>query len=170
MPPGRPARNLAEPAKAADLDALVALEERCFSGDRMSRRSYAAALANPRAVVLVARGTAGLLGAATLFFRADSPAGRLYSIAVAPEARGQGLGAGLLRAIEAAASRRGAAALRLEVSVGNKSALALYQKSGYGVIGRVAGYYEDGSDAWRLEKRLPKPAPTGRRPPRRRTA
>lgn len=170
MPPGRAARKIAEPAKPADLDALVALEERCFSGDRMSRRSYAAALTNPRAVVLVARGPAsGLLGAATLFLRADSPAARLYSIAVAPEARGRGLGTGLLRAAESAARRRGATALRLEVSVGNKSALALYQKSGYGISGRVARYYEDGSDAWRLEKRLTGSVSTGRQPTRRRT-
>jgi len=58
--PGRPARNTAEPATAADLDGLVDLEERCFSSDRMSRRSYAAALANPRAVVLVVRHGKGL--------------------------------------------------------------------------------------------------------------
>jgi len=87
---------------------------------------------------------------------------------VAPEARGQGLGARLLQAAEHAARRRGAAALRLEVNVSNKSALALYRKSGYGVVGRVAGYYEDGSDAWRLEKRLTEPASAGRRPIRRR--
>lgn len=168
MPPGRPA-GAPETAKPADLDALVALEERCFSGDRMSRRSYAAALVNPRAAVLVARGAGGrLLGAATVFFRADSPAGRLYSIAVAPAARGRGLGAALLQAAEHAARGRGATALRLEVSVRNKSALALYRKSGYGILGRVPQYYEDGSDAWRLEKPLPAPVPAGRRTSRRR--
>ncbi|WP_370153237.1 GNAT family N-acetyltransferase [Ferrovibrio sp.] len=141
-------------ARTADLDALVALEERCFAGDRMSRRSYAAALRNPRALLLVIPGDTSLLAAATAFSRADSPAARLYSIAVDPAARGAGLGRRLLQAMETALRRRGAGALRLEVSTGNKSALALYRKSGYGIIGRIARYYEDGSDAWRLEKRL----------------
>jgi ribosomal protein S18 acetylase RimI-like enzyme len=167
MPPGRPAGTV-KPARIADLDALLDLEERCFSGDRMSRRSYAAALGNPRAEILVVHGRPGLLAAATVFFRADSPAARLYSIAVAPEARGRGLGAALLQAVEHAARDRGAAALRLEVSVRNKTALALYRKSGYGILGRAPQYYEDGSDAWRLEKPLPAPVPADRRTSRRR--
>lgn len=150
--PARPAIRLARPG---DLDALVALENRCFRTDRMSRRSYATALRNPRAVLLAVDGGKGLQAAAALFFRADSAAARLYTIAVHPAARGHGLGAALLATCEKAASTHGAATLRLEVKVTNKSALALYRKSGYGIRGRIARYYEDGSDALRLEKPLP---------------
>lgn len=141
-------------SRPGDLEPLVALENRCFAGDRMSRRSYRAALANPRAVILVAQTGQQLAGAAVAFFRADSPAGRLYSIAVAPDMHGRGIGARLLARMERLARQRGAGSLRLEVSTGNKSALALYRKSGYGVIGRIERYYEDGTDAWRLEKPL----------------
>lgn len=141
-------------ARPADLDALVDLENRCFQGDRMSRRSYAAALHNPRAILLVNGAPDALLAAAALFFRTNSNAARLYTIAVAPEARGRGLGAALLRACEKAARKRGATALRLEVNIRNKSALALYRKSGYGIRERINRYYEDGSDALRLEKPL----------------
>lgn len=143
-------------ARMSDLDALEALENRCFEGDRMSRRSFAAALRSPRAAILVAQNPAqaALSAAAVLLFRANSPAARLYSIAVAPEERGRGVGARLLAAVERTARRHGAAAIRLEVSVTNKSALALYQKSGYGIREHIVRYYEDGSDAWRLEKPL----------------
>jgi [ribosomal protein S18]-alanine N-acetyltransferase len=142
------------PARAEDLDALVALENRCFDGDRMSRRSYAAALRNSRAHILVALQGSKLTGAAVVFTRADSPAARLYSVAVDPAARGRGLGARLLAAAEQAARRSGATSLRLEVKERNRTALALYGKSGYGIVGRIAQYYEDGSDAQRLEKPL----------------
>jgi ribosomal protein S18 acetylase RimI-like enzyme len=141
-------------ARPDDLDALVDLENRCFRGDRMSRRSYAAALHNPRAILLVSGARGSLLAAAALFFRSNSSAARLYTIAVAPEARGRGLGAALLDACEKTARKRGATALRLEVNIRNKSALALYRKSGYGIRERINRYYEDGSDALRLEKPL----------------
>lgn len=141
-------------ADSDDLDDLVNLEIRCFSGDHMSRRSYAAALRNPRAILLVATQSETLLAAASLFRRADSRAGRLYSIAVDPAARGQGLGKKLLMAVEHAAVKRRLQSLRLEVSVHNKAAIRLYRNNGYGITGRIAQYYEDGSDALRLEKPL----------------
>lgn len=149
--PGAPVIRKARPE---DLDALVALENRCFDGDRMSRRSYATALRNPRARVIAALDDRKLVGAAVVLRRANSPAARLYSVAVDPALRGRGLGARLLSAAEQAARDCGAATLRLEVKERNKTALALYAKSGYGIIGRVAQYYEDGSDAQRLEKAL----------------
>ena len=147
--------NTVRRAAPADLDALVALELRAFSGDRMSRAQYRRHLASPRAAVLVADAPGeGLLGNALVFFRNGSTLARLYSIATAPAARGRGIGAGLLAAAEDAARARGCRALRLEVRVDNPAAMALYERAGYRRIGRYAGYYEDGADAWRYEKRL----------------
>jgi ribosomal protein S18 acetylase RimI-like enzyme len=142
-------------ATPADLDALVALELSAFCGVRMSRRQYRRHLASPGAAVLVAAAPGeGLLGSALVFFRSGSSRARLYSIATAPAARGRGLGARLLAAAERAARERGCRALRLEVRVDNAAAIALYERAGYGRIGRYAGYYEDGADAWRYEKTL----------------
>ena len=142
-------------ATAADLDALVALELRAFSGDRMSRAQYRRHLASPRAAVLVADAPGeGLLGSALVFFRAGSTLARLYSIATAPAARGRGIGARLLAAAEETARTRRCRALRLEVRVDNAAATALYERAGYRRIGNYAGYYEDGADAWRYEKGL----------------
>jgi ribosomal protein S18 acetylase RimI-like enzyme len=142
-------------ATPADLDALVALELRAFSGDRMSRAQYRRHLASPGAVLLVAEAPGEeLLGSALVFFRKGSARARLYSIATAPAARGRGIGAGLLAAAEHAARERGARALRLEVRQDNAAAIALYERAGYRRIGRYAGYYEDGADAWRYGKDL----------------
>ncbi len=151
------------PAKANDLEALLVLENTCFQSDRMSRRAFRRALGNPRAQIAVVPGPGsgpdgGLLGAAVVYTRQDSPAARLYSIAVHPAARGQGLARRLLRHMEIAAQKNGAREMRLEVSINNRAALALYEESGYEIFARVSGYYEDGADALRLAKPLaPRP-------------
>jgi len=142
-------------AAASDLDDLVALEERSFSSDRLSRAQYRRHLDSESALVLVASANHHLfLGSAVLFFRKRSTVARLYSLATRPEARGQGVGAALLEAAATAARRRGSRALRLEVRTDNAAAIGLYERHGFRRIGRYAQYYEDGADAWRYEKTL----------------
>ena len=142
-------------AAASDLDDLVALEERSFSSDRLSRAQYRRHLDSDSALVLVASANHHLfLGSAVLFFRKRSTVARLYSLATRPEARGQGVGAALLEAAATAARRRGSRALRLEVRTDNAAAIGLYERHGFRRIGRYAQYYEDGADAWRYEKTL----------------
>jgi ribosomal protein S18 acetylase RimI-like enzyme len=142
------------PARAADLPALLALERRCFAGDRLSARQYRAHLHNPRAWLVVALRDADLLGSALVFHRNDSRRARLYSIAVDPATRGLGLGARLLEAAERAARARRATHLRLEVREDNTPAIALYRARDYVEFGRKARYYEDGATALRFEKAL----------------
>jgi ribosomal protein S18 acetylase RimI-like enzyme len=141
-------------AVAADLEALVALEHRSFSHDRLSRAQYRRHLASDSALVLVANGGRHLYGSAVLFFRRGTRVARLYSLATASEARGHGLGTALLDAAETAARRRRCRCLRLEVRTDNVAAIRLYERHGYTRTGRRTGYYEDGSDAWRYEKPL----------------
>ncbi len=54
---------------------------------------------------------------------------------VAPEARGQGVGSGLLEAIVAEAARRGYAEVRLDVIDSNPRARALYERCGFAAVG-----------------------------------
>lgn len=157
--PTPPASASAKPhvrrAVAADLDELVALEQRSFSSDRLSRAQYRRHLGSDSALVLVASANHHLfLGSAVLFFRKRSTVARLYSLATQPEARGKGVGAALLEAAAVTARRRGSRALRLEVRTDNAAAIGLYERHGFRRIGRYAYYYEDGADAWRYEKTL----------------
>ncbi len=143
------------PANADDLDALVALEERVFATDRLSRRSLRRFIANPRDSVLVATDEAGAVaGYALVLFRESTALARLYSIAVASDRVGQGFGRALLAAAERAAVSHGCVFLRLEVRADNAAAVGLYEKRGYRRFGRYAGYYQDKMDALRYEKRL----------------
>jgi ribosomal-protein-alanine N-acetyltransferase len=142
------------PATEADLDALVALERRAFTTDHLSLRQYRHHLHSSTAIVLAAVDGSGLLGKAVVFLRAHSDIARLYSIAVADEARGRGLGEALLEAAEDAARARNCQRMRLEVRQDNSAAIRLYERHGYRRFGARQSYYEDGADAWRYEKRL----------------
>lgn len=137
-----------------DLDAMLVLETQSFSSDRLSRAQYRRHLDSDSALILVASIRHQLQGNAVLFFRRKSRKARLYSLATLPEARGHGVGGALLDAVMHAASRRGCAALRLEVRKDNAAAIRLYERRGFRRIGEYARYYEDGADAWRYEKEL----------------
>nr|WP_240922374.1 ribosomal protein S18-alanine N-acetyltransferase [Oleiagrimonas sp. C23AA] len=136
------------------MDDLVELEERTFAADRISRAQYRRHLGSATAKVLVARLAGHLIGSAVLFFRSNSPSARLYSLAIADEARGRGLGRAMLDACERYARQRRCQSIRLEVRVSNRVAIALYERHGYQLIGCREGYYDDGTDALRYEKCL----------------
>ena len=141
-------------ASPLDLPALLALERSAFTTDHLSPRQYRQHLVSPTAIVLVAADESGLLGTALVFFRRESDLARLYSIAVAHDARGRGVGEALLAAVEQAALRRGARRMRLEVRQDNAGAIRLYERGGYARFAERPGYYEDGGHAWRYEKKL----------------
>lgn len=142
-----------------DLDALVALEERVFDSDRMSRRSFRRMLTKANAVLLVEGDPARLRGYVLVLFHAGSPLARLYSLAVDPTARGRGLGRALLEAAERAAVERECIEMRLELRRDNTAAAKLYTAHGYRQFEVQADYYEDHMDAIRLDKSLVPPLP-----------
>jgi ribosomal protein S18 acetylase RimI-like enzyme len=142
-------------ARGTDLDALIALEQRVFDTDRLSRVSLRRLLSSPSACVIVAEANARVVGAAVVLFRAHAQVARLYSIAVAPPMNGKGVAAALLVAAERAAARRKCRSMRLEVHEKNAVAISRYRKSGYQQFGCHDCYYEDGGDALRFEKALP---------------
>lgn len=152
-PPVR-ARIRIRRARDADLERVVEIENQVFASDRMRARQWRHHVANPGAEVLVAERDGAIAGAAVVFFHASHGIARLYSIAVAPEARGAGVGEALLAAAERAARARGREKFRLEVRTDNAAARRLYERRGYRVFGTKARYYEDGSDAVRYEKPL----------------
>ncbi|MDX6750417.1 GNAT family N-acetyltransferase [Geminicoccaceae bacterium 1502E] len=151
--PGAPEIRIAL-AHGSHVEALVALEQRIFAGDRLSRRSFRRLVGRPSAVFLVAEGEGALCGYALVLLRRGSRIARLYSLARDPAVAPPGTGRALLGAAEAAAREGGAAAMRLEVRMDNDAALQLYGKCGYRSLERLPSYYQDGADGVRMEKRL----------------
>ncbi|WP_158895126.1 MULTISPECIES: GNAT family N-acetyltransferase/peptidase C39 family protein [unclassified Pseudomonas] len=147
-----------------DLAALVDLEARCFSYDRLSRRNFHYMLTRANAVLILAENDRQVAGYALVLFHQNTSLARLYSIAVDPEARGHRLGQRLLEAAEAEAVERDCAYLRLEVRPDNATAIALYERNGYLPFATVEDYYEDHSQALRFEKRIRQPREGQARP------
>lgn len=87
--------------------------------------------------------------------RAAAGEAEILTLAVAPHARGQGIGRALMIAAANRSQELGAEALFLEVGAANPAALALYARLGFAKVGARKGYY-DGADA--LVLRLPLPA------------
>ncbi len=77
----------------------------------------------------------------------------VQTLAVAPSAQGQGVGAQLLDALLTEAGRRGQRTVSLEVRDGNESAQRLYARHGFVRSGVRRGYYAGGVDAVLLTRR-----------------
>ncbi len=146
---------LIKKADMSDLLALCALEERCFTSDKISRRSFRRFILSSSADLLVALSvdTAPcLLGYLLVLYRRNSTLARVYSLAVNPCVRGQGIAQKCLAEAEKQALQRHCECIRLEVNTQNLPAIHLYEKAGYQKQYIKLGYYEDGGDAISLLK------------------
>lgn len=142
------------PAQLTDVARLAALEDQCFDSDRISRRQFRHLLTKANAVVMIAEREEHLLGDVVVLFNRTTSTARVYSIAVAPEARGQGVARELVLAAEAAAWTHQRAWVRLEVREDNAASIKLLEALGYHRFGEHRHYYADHADAWRYEKTL----------------
>src|SRR5690606_22779290 len=116
----------------SDLDALLALENATFTSDLLSRRRMRHWIGASNGIFVVAVDASdALAGYGLVFTRRDSHSARIYSLALAPSARGQGLGARIVAELESRARRAGKRHMHLEVAQANTPALGLYEKLGY---------------------------------------
>ncbi|WP_306015468.1 N-acetyltransferase [Oceanicaulis sp. MMSF_3324] len=147
-------------ATISDLPALMQLETRFPSGDRISVPSWRRFLSR-EGCVQVAASDAGVCGAAVVLIRKGAKAARLYSLAVDERDQGQGVGRRLVEAALAYAAKAGCARLSLEVRPDNPAARALYRKCGFVEAGAKPGHYADGTAAMVMNRAVPEePAET----------
>lgn len=143
-----------EPMTVADAAACGRIEARLFVGDgpwteamfRSERVAphcrYFAARAQDGAVV----GYAGvsLLGG-------PEPAAEIQTIAIDTPWQGKGLGRVLLDTLLAIADEHGGP-VHLEVRTDNVTALELYRRSGFHIVGTRKRYYHSGADAYTMTR------------------
>jgi ribosomal protein S18 acetylase RimI-like enzyme len=142
------------PAALAQLDALMALEEKCFEIDRLSRRSMRRFISGEQSIFLTALHENSPVGYLLIIFYRGTRLARLYSLAVDPGWRGQGIAKQLMESGQSEALRRGAIHFRLEVAQTNTAAIQLYESLGFRKHSLLHNFYEDHSDALRLQKRI----------------
>ncbi len=142
-------------ARPSDGSAILTLEE-LFPSDRMSMRSVRRFLHAANARTWIAELDGAVVGNLILLMRKGSQVARIYSVVVAPQARGRRFGERLVQAAEAEAAHLSLQAISLEVRADNHAARALYAKLGYSEAASLPGYYEDGGDGLRLRKAIHK--------------
>ncbi len=142
------------PATLADVDALLVLENKCFVTDHLGRRSFRRLIQSPSAQVLAvlqSEPSAEMRAYILVLTRTNSAWWRIYSLAVDPASRGQGLARLLLSYVIAQAQQNNAAGVRLEVSVNNHLAYQLYLRLGFEVVDLLPAYYTSGEDGYRMQ-------------------
>ena len=137
-----------------DAHALQAIEDSSFNTDRIKPRQMRYLLRRAKALSLVIENHRGILGYCVCLTPAAPRPARLYSLAIAGDARGSGLGQALLKRLRTLVAQQGYNRLRLEVRAGDLRAQSLYRQHGFSEIARLAHYYEDGEAALRMETPL----------------
>jgi ribosomal-protein-alanine N-acetyltransferase len=128
---------------AADIDAVLALEQKTPEAPHWNRLEYERCLASDFGSVVRAAFVANANGEVVGFSVGKLVAGvcELESMAVAGEARGQGIGAALITAVTDWARANGANRIELEVRASNARAIRLYERFGLCREGSRTGYY-----------------------------
>jgi ribosomal-protein-alanine N-acetyltransferase len=145
-----------ERAVEDDLDALVAMERRCFTHP-WTPRNFQDEIAGRGRVILLrtptADGQAGRGIVAYCVFQVVTDEMHVLNLAVHPDHRGRGLARRLLTLCFAFAARQGAQRALLEVRQSNRAAQRLYASMGFAQVSVRRNYYSHPrEDAMVLEK------------------
>lgn len=133
----------------ADLDQVARIERDIFS-EPWSRDGFAASLADPNTLYLVAEAdgaVAGYCGLLRSFDEAD-----ITNVAVRETYRKRGIGRSMLEELMKQAREEGVDRFTLEVRVSNQPAIELYQSLGFESVGIRPRFYafpvEDAMIMW----------------------
>lgn len=124
---------------AEDVPFISRLEEETFSMP-WSADSFLEMIRKKDARYYVAQKGDQLVGGCGVLMIAGE--GNITNVVVAPEARNQGIGTGMLRYLMQEGDREGLTAYTLEVRVSNAAAIHVYEKLGFVSAGIRPGFYE----------------------------
>lgn len=141
-------------ARSSDRGAILELSREAFGEySKDPVRTTGALLGRDEAFGLVADRDGLVIGFAVVHVTRDGDAW-LDAIAVAPSARGTGVGQVLLGCVEHECRERDCQRLGLATADANLGALSLFLKSGFSIERRRSRYYERGQNAVEMSKRL----------------
>lgn len=127
------------PYREADEDGVAALWSVVFPDPaprNLPRYVIATKLTTQRDLLLVAATEGSVVGTAMGGY--DGHRGWLYTVAVRPDLRRQGIGKALVQRVEAAIIALGCPKLNLQVLTSNAGVVAFYQRLGYAVEARIS--------------------------------
>lgn len=122
-----------------DVPFISKLEEETFSMP-WSAKDFLEMIGKEDARYYVAEKDGQLLGGCGVLLIAGE--GNITNVVIAPEARNQGIGTGMLRHLMKESEQEGIKAFTLEVRVSNAAAIHVYEKLGFVSEGIRPGFYE----------------------------
>ena len=148
------------PAKLADVDAIVDLENASFSTphEQFNRRQVRYLIGSAKAEALVAELRGQVMGWGVAIRRrlagGRREIGRIYGLAVHPEGRGMNIGQALLGRLLNRLSQRGIQRVWLEVRADNIAAIRLYERFGFLADRQLPHYYRRAMHAIRMVRNI----------------
>ena len=133
------------PMQKADVDDVITIEEKAYGKHHWSKDSFLSELSNDLARYFSAFDENGNLVAYAGSWQILEEA-HITNIAVTPDCRRKSIGEALLKAIIDQCYKDGVKYITLEVRVGNKPAISLYEKYGFKSLGVRKGYYQDNNE------------------------
>ena len=140
------------PMTAADLDAILTIEQASFSVP-WKRDHFEHEMSARHSFPFVAECNGDIVGYVCLMSLFEEA--QILDIAVAPEQRGRGVARLLMYHAIMVAREKKAELLALEVRSTNSSAITLYERCGFVRTGIRSKYYEGVDDAVLMELNLP---------------
>jgi len=146
-------------ANPDDFERIVELENFCFPKEyAYSRRQLRYLLTKANSTVLVETAGSLIRGFIIILYRRGTTVAGVETINVDPTFQKRGIGQRLLSAAENHLRKRKIRKIRLEVSITNQAAIALYEHAGFKKIALLKNYYlydhDDSRDAIKMIKEL----------------
>ena len=142
-----------------DLPKIIELEKSCFENEiaySPKQLKYLITRANSNSLVETYENE--IRGFLVVLYKKGTSVAGIETISVGNQYRGKGIAKKLLFSSEEDMFTKGIKKIRLEVSMGNTSAINLYQKSGYIIKSILKNYYYfehfGTHDAYRMVKEL----------------
>jgi len=151
--------EIIRPIIVNDLDRLVEIEQKCFHKyAAYSRRQLKYLITKANSICLAECIGEILRGFIIVIYRRDLGMAGIETLNVDPLYQRKGIGKKLLAVAEQNISYYGLRKLKLEVSMGNHTAITLYEKLGFRLISIRKNYYwyehHGTRDAYRMIKEL----------------
>ena len=125
--------------READAEDVSKIEAEAFSRP-WSKKGFLDAINQENTIFLIAEENEKILGYVGMYVSLDE--GEITNVAVAPEARRQGVGQALIEKMKQEAETKSVTRIILEVRVSNDAAIRLYQRNGFVNCGIRKGFYD----------------------------
>ena len=134
-----------KPMSKDDVDAVIDIEAKAYGNHHWSKDSFLLELSNDLAHYFSVFNEKNELVAYCGTWRILEEA-HITNVAVSPEYRRKHIGEALLKTVIDDCYQNMVKFITLEVRVGNKPAIALYEKYGFKSLGTRKGYYQDNNE------------------------